>query len=356
MKLDAATMMIPSATTTALRTCMNHSAPDDVPHRVFAGRADAGVRLDKFLAQAIPCLSRARIKALIGAGRLATAGVMIADPNYRVKSGQVFVLTVPPPVSANPRGQAIPLHVVYEDDTVIVIDKPAGLVVHPAPGHADSTLVNALIAHCGNSLTGIGGECRPGIVHRLDKDTSGLMVAAKTAAAHAALTAQFVSRSMSRTYTAMVWGVPNPARGSCRGNIGRDPRNRKKMAVVEAGGRPARTDYELRETFGAAASLIRCRLGTGRTHQIRVHFSAMGHPIIGDPLYRGDRRGRRLAQPTAEAVAGIRRQALHAESLTFRHPVTAKYVKYVANLPDDITFCQLPYVVLHVSAKVEIGQ
>ena len=331
-------MTIPSTTTTALRTCMNHSAPDGVPHRVRAGNGDAGVRLDKFLAQAIPGTSRARVKALIGAGRLATAGATITDPDYRVKSGQAFVLIVPPPVSARPRGQRIALSVVYEDSALIVIDKPAGMVVHPAPGHADSTLVNALIAHCGDSLSGIGGECRPGIVHRLDKDTSGLMVVAKTATAHAALTAQFAARSLKRSYTAIVWGVPSPCRGSFSGNIGRDPRNRKKMAVLDTGGRPARTDYQLKETFGVAASLVHCRLRTGRTHQIRIHFNAMGHPLIGDPFYGGTRRFRRLGGPIYAAAADFPRQALHAHGLEFRHPETAKYVKFVAEPPDDITF------------------
>ena len=317
---------------------MNHSAPDGVPHRVRAGNNDAGIRLDKFLAQAIPGISRARVKALIGAGSLATAGATISDPDYRVKSGQNFVLIVPPPVSPRPRGQPIALSVVYEDDALIVVDKPAGMVVHPAPGHADSTLVNALIAHCGDSLVGIGGECRPGIVHRLDKDTSGLMVAAKTTAAHASLTSQFATRSLKRSYTALVWGVPSPARGSLSGNIGRDPRNRKKMAVLETGGRPARTDYQLEETFGTTASVVHCRLHSGRTHQIRVHFKAAGHPLIGDPLYGGAHRNQRLAGPAGATVGGFRRQALHAHGLAFCHPETAERLEFVTEPPDDITF------------------
>ncbi len=317
---------------------MNHSAPDGVPHRVRVGNDDAGIRLDKFLAQAIPGISRARVKALICAGSLATAGATIADPDYRVKSGQTFVLVVPQPVSPRPRGQPIALSVVYEDDAIIVVDKPAGMVVHPAPGHADSTLVNALIAHCGDSLAGIGGECRPGIVHRLDKDTSGLMVAAKNAAAHASLTSQFATRSLKRSYTTVVWGVPSPARGSLSGNIGRDPRNRKKMAVLDIGGRPARTDYQLEETFGTAASMVHCRLHSGRTHQIRVHFKAAGHPLIGDPIYGGAHRNRQLEGSAGAIVREFRRQALHAHGLAFCHPVTTKHLEFVTELPEDITF------------------
>lgn len=312
----------------------------DIDHRVKASDPDGGVRLDRFLAQAIAGLSRARIKTLIAAGRLATAGTTITDPNYRVKPGQQFVLAVPPASPAVPRGQAIPLQIVYEDADLVVVDKAAGMVVHPAPGHAESTLVNALISHCGASLSGIGGVRRPGIVHRLDKDTSGLLIAAKNDEAHAALSAQFASRTLSRSYTAVVRGVPTPAEGAIDAPIGRDPRNRKKMAVVAKGGRPALTRYRLGEAFGDGASVLCCRLASGRTHQIRVHLSVAGHPLIGDPLYGRSRRGREamFREPAATLVREFPRQALHAHGLRFRHPRSRAALDFESPLPPDIIF------------------
>jgi 23S rRNA pseudouridine1911/1915/1917 synthase len=237
-----------------------------------------------------------------------------------------------------PRGQAIALDVIYEDADLIVVDKPAGMVVHPAPGNPDRTLVNALIAHCGDSLSGIGGVQRPGIVHRLDKDTSGLIVAAKNDFTHVGLGTQFATRDLTRRYGAVVWGVPSPVTGTIEGNIGRSPRNRKKMAVVARGGRPAITRYRILRTFGGGASLIECRLETGRTHQIRVHLAARGHPLIGDPLYGRGRRQRTLglAESSGQAVAGFRRQALHARSLVFRHPRSGDRLRFDIDLPADI--------------------
>ena len=228
---------------------------------------------------------------------------------------------------------------VYEDDQLIVVDKPAGLVVHPAPGNPDRTLVNALIAHCGASLAGVGGVRRPGIVHRLDKDTSGLIVAAKTDPAYQALAAQFQARSIGRRYLAVVWGRPLPAGGRIEGNIARSPRNRKKMACVAKGGKPAVTHYQtLRSRPDGAASLLACRLETGRTHQIRVHLSHRGHPLIGDPLYGGrtSRRARQLSEPARAALAAFARQALHAERLAFDHPVSAKRLEFKSDLPPDL--------------------
>ncbi len=308
-------------------------------HLVTAAAGDAGERVDRLLSRALPALSRSRLKRLIEGGCLSSGGAAVAEPSYRVKAGQTFAIIVPEAAPAIPQAQAIPLDIVYEDNDIIVIDKPAGLVVHPAPGNPDRTLVNALIAHCGDSLTGVGGVRRPGIVHRLDKDTSGLLVAAKTDAAHQALVAQFAARTIDRAYAAVVWGVPDPAAGEISGNIGRSPRNRKKMAVLERGGRPAVTRYRVRHALGGGvASLLECRLLTGRTHQIRVHLSARGHPVIGDPLYGQARRRRLVTLPeAAQATAqGLGRQALHAERLGFAHPTRGERVSFTSHLPEKI--------------------
>ena len=309
----------------------------EIRHVVDIGPGDAGARLDSLLAGALPDLSRSRIKALVLSGHLAAGGETITDPSYRVKHGQQYALTVPEPVPATPKGQDIALAVVYEDDDLIVIDKPAGLVVHPAAGNLDRTLVNALIAHCGASLSGIGGVLRPGIVHRLDKDTSGLIVAAKNDRAHASLAAQFADRSLTRIYHALVWGLPSPTAGEIEGAIGRSPRNRKKMAVTTRGGKPALTRYRLIEAFGASASLVECRLATGRTHQIRVHMTHVGHPVIGDPLYgRGGRRGAKLDDRVQDAISGLGRQALHAHLMTLRHPRSGQEISFESEIPIDI--------------------
>lgn len=307
-------------------------------HRLKSGPADDGARLDRFLAAHLPDLSRNRLKSLILAGRLRIEGETITDPSHRVKQGQTFALIEPETAPARPEGQAIPLTVVYEDADVIVIDKPAGLVVHPAPGNPDRTLVNALIHHCGDSLSGIGGERRPGIVHRLDKDTSGLMVAAKSDRAHAGLAAQFAAREIRRAYRAVVWGVPSPAAGEIDTPIGRSPTHRKKMATRVRGGRPALTRYRLLRPVGSRASLIECRLATGRTHQIRVHMASIDHPIVGDPVY-GRGRGARAGAPGSAARAAAQalgRQALHAARIGFLHPVTAAPLDFESDLPNDI--------------------
>ena len=310
--------------------------------RIAAPPGAEGERVDRLLANALPGRSRSYLKRLIEEGRLAAAdgGRTIVEPSYRVKPGEAFDLEIPEAVDAAPAAQDIPLEVVFEDAYLIVIDKPAGLVVHPAPGNADGTLVNALIAHCGHSLQGIGGVRRPGIVHRLDKDTSGLMVAAKTAAAHESLTVQFSERSIDRAYAAFVWGAPSPAQGEIEGNIGRSPRNRKKMAVLRTGGKPALTRYRTERVFaGGAASLVECRLATGRTHQIRVHMAHKGHPIIGDPVYGGGAtKARRsaLGEDAAAAAANLGRQALHARILGVSHPETGERMVFESPLPPDL--------------------
>lgn len=311
-------------------------------HRVAVTAADAGDRLDRALAAALPVLSRSRIKALIAAGQVAEIAPdgrrrTISEPSARVKSGQTFAILVPDAAPAKPEAQAIALDIRYEDDAVIVIDKPAGLVVHPAPGNLERTLVNALIAHCGDSLSGIGGERRPGIVHRLDKDTSGLMVVAKTDLAHRSLAAQFAAHTVDRAYTALVWGVPRPAQGRIEGAIGRSPRNRKKMAVL-ARGKPAVTRYRVRERFGDVASLVECRLETGRTHQIRVHMAHIGHPVVGDPVYgrKTFRRVRGEPEGLRAVLGGMRRQSLHAHLLGFEHPCSKNRLVFESKIPDDI--------------------
>lgn len=295
---------------------------------------DDGERLDRALQRALPEMSRSRLKQLILSGDVASDENVIRDPSRKVKAGQTFVVILPEPEDAIPQAQAIPLDIRFEDAHLIVIDKPAGLVVHPAPGNPDGTLVNALIAHCGESLAGIGGVRRPGIVHRLDKDTSGLMVAAKTELAHHALSRDFAARRIARAYAAVVWGVPLPAEGEIAGNIGRSMSDRKKMAVVGAArGKPAVTRYKVERVFGDKAALIECRLLTGRTHQIRVHLAERGHPLIGDPVYAG-RVGRRLGR--AEPAVAFPRQALHARHLGFSHPATGEYLGFDSDLPQDM--------------------
>jgi 23S rRNA pseudouridine1911/1915/1917 synthase len=304
--------------------------------------AAAGQRLDRALLLYLPELSRSRVKQLILSGAVAVHAAdnvnVTRDPARKVKEGQTFVVILPEPDDATPQAQAIPLDIRFEDAHLIVIDKPAGLVVHPAPGNPDGTLVNALLAHCGDSLAGIGGVRRPGIVHRLDKDTSGLIVVAKTELAHRALSRDFAARRISRAYAAIVWGVPLPLDGEIAGNIGRSMTNRKKMAVVGAArGKPAVTRYRVERTFGDTAALIECRLLTGRTHQIRVHLTERGHPLIGDPVY-GGRAGRALARSRTEgaAVAYFPRQALHARHLGFTHPATGEALGFDSALPPDM--------------------
>ena len=309
-------------------------------YHVRAGEDHSGTRLDSFLAQAVPGLSRSRLKKLIAGGQVTCGAAPAEDPASKVTSGQEFHVTVPEPEEAAPRPQDIQLHIVYEDDQLIVINKPPGLVVHPAPGNPDRTLVNALLAHCGESLSGIGGVKRPGIVHRLDKDTSGLMVAAKTDTAHAALARQFASHSMERAYLAVVRGVPSPPQGEISGNIGRNPKNRKKMAVLTRGGKSALTRYRLIRTLGKsdppAASLVECRPATGRTHQIRVHMTKLGHPLVGDPLYGRAWRPAGVPDDTASAIAAFKRQALHAAMLAFEHPTSTEKLRFEQEIPLDM--------------------
>ncbi|MBI1203000.1 MAG: RluA family pseudouridine synthase [Rhodopseudomonas sp.] len=331
---------------------------------------DAGARLDRVLAARIPTLSRSRLKALILDGQVAVqepthapaAARTILDPSAQVKSGDILTVTLPPPEEAKPRAEAIPLTIVYEDDDLIVIDKPKGLVVHPSAGHATGTLVNALIAHCGDSLSGIGGVKRPGIVHRLDKDTTGLMVVAKNDRAHHALSKQFADKlesELERGYLAVVWGAPSRTSGVIDAALDRNPHSREKRAVREDG-RPAVTHWELRETYLAPddiklgkragkraaeapegktiASLIACMLETGRTHQIRVHLAHIGHPIMGDETYATGFKSKagQLGPKTRAALDALGRQALHAAVLGFTHPTTGEFLRFESEPPADI--------------------
>ena len=297
----------------------------------------AGQRLDKAIALALPDLSRARLKALIEAERLTRAGVVLTDPSAKALAG-TYELAIPPPEPAEPEPQDLALVVLYEDQHLIVVDKPAGMAAHPAPGSPDRTLVNALLHHCRGALSGIGGVARPGIVHRLDKDTSGVMVAAKTDAAHAGLTALFARHDIDRVYVALTRGAPRPPHGMIESRIGRSPHDRKKMAVLRSGGREAVTSYELKRSFGPQArplaARVECRLQTGRTHQIRVHLASKGCPVLGDPLY-----GSGPPAPAVRAAieaAGLWRQALHAAVLEFVHPITGEAMRFQSDPPPDM--------------------
>jgi 23S rRNA pseudouridine1911/1915/1917 synthase len=303
-----------------------------------ADDAAAGQRLDRWLAASLEPLSRSRIKALVEAGHVSLAGATITDPSLRVKPGQIFELVLPEPEAPVPLPEAMPLTILYEDSDLIVLDKPAGMAVHPAPGSPAGTLVNALIAHCGDSLSGIGGVKRPGIVHRLDKDTTGIMVVAKNDAAHHHLARQFAERSVERMYLALVWGLPSPMEGTISGAIGRDPRDRKRMALVEGRGKPAQTRYAVLRAYGVAAALLSCRLLTGRTHQIRVHLASIGHPLIGDPTYGRVTAARlkRLPEPAQDLARAFPRQALHAAVLGFEHPSSGQSLRFETEPPVDM--------------------
>jgi 23S rRNA pseudouridine1911/1915/1917 synthase len=321
-----------------------NSSADDTVLEAIAASEDAGHRLDQFLAARFADVSRSRLKQLVEAGRVRRGGEKIGDANTRVKPGEVYHIHVPAPIPAKPQAQDIPLAIVHEDNDLIVIDKPAGLVVHPAAGNPDGTLVNALIAHCGASLSGLGGETRPGIVHRLDKETSGLIVAAKNDRAMHSLARQFEHHTIERAYHAVVWGAPRLHEGIVEGDIGRNPFDRKRMAVLRGGGKSARTKYKVIERFGDPerpfASLLECRLETGRTHQIRVHLTHIGHPLIGDSTYGRARSTPRAKSPQQEtafaAVGDFPRQALHARLLGFKHPTSRKQLRFESPWPADL--------------------
>lgn len=294
--------------------------------------AQDGLRLDRALADLLPDLSRERLKGLIGEGQVASPNVSKINASMKVAVGQSYTVTLPAPVPLDTVAQDIPLTIVHEDADLIVVDKPAGLVVHPAAGNLDGTLVNALLHHCQGQLSGIGGVARPGIVHRIDKDTSGLLVVAKSDKAHEGLARQFKDHSIDRLYAAIVYGVPVPGIGTVDAWVGRSDADRKKMAVHREGrGKHAVTHYRMVERLQGAA-LVECRLETGRTHQVRVHMHHIGHPLIGDPVYGRERKGFKSILETL----GFKRQALHAKSLGFIHPVTSERLMFQSVLPGDM--------------------
>jgi len=317
---------------------------------VIVAGDEGSARLDRVLARRTPELSRSRLKALILAGSVTVKDAAVRDPAYHVAKGDTIIIDVPEAVPAEPKAEDIALDIVFEDDDIIVIDKPKGLVVHPAAGHATGTLVNALIAHCGTSLSGIGGVKRPGIVHRLDKDTTGLMVVAKNDQAHQSLTAQFADHgrtgSMRRGYMAFAWGVPNRPHGTIDAPIDRHPHAREKMAVRQ-GGREAITHFEVQQSFAGrdgkpVASLLACQLETGRTHQIRVHLAHIGHPLLGDAVYgpHFKTKAGHLGPEAQAALTGLQRQALHAYLLALEHPRTGELLHWEAPLPEDMLLLQ----------------
>ena len=295
------------------------------------GEAQHGLRLDKALAELLPELSRERLKSLIVEGEV-TAGGRTLNPSMKVAAGQLFAVNIPAPAEAEAIAQDIPLTIVHEDADLIVVDKPAGLVVHPAAGNLDGTLVNALLHHCRGELSGIGGVARPGIVHRIDKDTSGLLVVAKSDRAHEGLAQQFKAHSIDRLYAAIVYGLPRPTAGTVDTWIGRSDADRKKMAVHREGrGKHAVTHYRTIERL-AGAALVECKLETGRTHQVRVHMAHLGHPLIGDPVYSRDKKGFKTILETLR----FKRQALHAKRLGFIHPFTGQKLSFDSALPTDM--------------------
>ena len=297
----------------------------------------AGARLDRTLAEHVEDLSRARIQALMAQGLISLRGVVLTDASAKAVAGDYQIL-IPPPAPADPQPEAIPLSILYEDADLIVVEKPPGMAVHPAPGNETGTLVNALLHHCGASLSGIGGVARPGIVHRIDKETSGVLVAAKSDAAHQGLSKLFATHDIDRVYVALVRGAPIPASGTIQTRLGRSTNDRKKIAVLKTGGREAITHYRTERTFGPpdkpTAARISCQLETGRTHQIRVHMASKGTPCLGDPVYGSGPP----AAPVREAVAqaGLKRQALHAAVLGFVHPVTSEVLRFESPLPADM--------------------
>jgi 23S rRNA pseudouridine1911/1915/1917 synthase len=327
--------------------------------RAEVGAADAGARLDKFLAQTVEGLTRMRIKALIEEGAVARAGAVVTDPAAKVRSGDVFDILVPPAEPSETRPEAIPLDILYEDEALIVVNKPAGMVVHPAAGHGGGTLVNALLAHCGASLSGIGGVARPGIVHRIDKDTSGVLVAAKSDAAHQSLAESFAAHAIERVYDAVATGAPRPGKGVIDAPVARGRNDRTRMTVVDEdpedesepkGARHAVTHYKVVEAFGRAraklkgdalACRLECRLETGRTHQIRVHLAHIGHPLVGDHVYGrtaglpGLRSGDAAADAAIAVIKDFKRQALHARILGFVHPLSGDTLRFEAPPPAD---------------------
>ena len=318
---------------------MMHMADIENTNTTIVNKKYNGWRIDKFLSLAFPDFSRSQMQRLLKEGMVSRNGEIINDISAKVRENEEYFFVVPEPEDALPEPENIPLDIVYEDEDLLVVNKPAGMTVHPAPGAYSGTLVNALLFHCRDNLSGIGGVKRPGIVHRIDKDTSGLIVAAKNDIAHRGLCEQFFVHSIERTYLAVVFGMPNPTQGRIETQIGRSPYDRKKMAVLKTGGKAAITNYKTLEIFGRVASLVECKLETGRTHQIRVHMSSLGCNLIGDKVYE---KAKKTSIPFGsdelkKAVLSFPRQALHAKTLGFVHPVSGAYMQFSSELPDDMS-------------------
>ena len=296
-----------------------------------------GIRIDKFITTQFSEFSRSQVQKLLEDGFVFADEEIIADKNFKTRKGDVYQITLPEPEEAKPVAENIKLDILYEDNDLIVVNKPAGMTVHPAAGVYCGTLVNALLYHCKDSLSGIGGVARPGIVHRIDRNTSGILVVAKNDLAHRGLAGQFFNHSIERTYYAFVYNVPTPLKGTINGNIARSPYDRKKMALVQQGGKTAITHYETMAVYNNAVSLVKCNLETGRTHQIRVHLSSIGCHLVGDEVYKGKKSILRLPEPTKSFVNSFPRQALHAASLGFIHPKTGENLNFSVPLPEDMS-------------------
>ncbi|MCE3233263.1 MAG: rluD [Rickettsiaceae bacterium] len=314
---------------------------NEITHNLLVSDKEQGIRLDKFIATRLPDISRTRIKTLIESNSVRLSGNNITDCSYRVKSGEEIEITIPQAAESDMRANdEIKLNIVYEDDEFLIIDKQAGLTVHPGAGNHDETMANALMAYCGDTLSGVGGVARPGIVHRLDKDTSGLILVAKTDRAHHSLSEQIAERTLTRMYLAVCWGVPKPHIGTIENYIGRNPKNRLKMMVTDnETGKVAITHYTVKKIYGGGvASLVECRLQTGRTHQIRVHMTELGHPLIGDPLYgkRNNTKMKLISEALRLFLKDFDRQALHSYLLGVEHPVTNDYIEMKSELPEDM--------------------
>lgn len=295
-----------------------------------------GVRIDKFISSSYPDFSRAQIQRLIESSSILVNEEAISDKNYKTKLGDIYKIIVPEPEAATPIPENIPLNILYEDNDIIVVNKESGMTVHPAAGAYHGTLVNALLYHCKDSLSGIGGVARPGIVHRIDRNTSGILVVAKNDLSHNRLSEQFSEHTIERTYYALVYGVPNPLKGTIEGNIARSSYDRKKMALVKTGGKHAITHYETIARYSNSISLVKCNLETGRTHQIRVHLSSIGCHLVGDDIYKGRRGNLPFPEDIKKLINTFPRQALHAKSLGFTHPKTSEKLQFDSVLPDDI--------------------
>lgn len=310
--------------------------PTNIIYTSAVDENNQGIRIDKFIASDCKQFSRAQIQRLISAGFVYCDDEIVSDNDFKTRLNDIYQITEPEPIEASPTPENIPLDVLYEDEHLIVVNKPAGMTVHPAPGAYSGTLVNALLYHCKDSLSGIGGVARPGIVHRIDKNTSGILVVAKNDLTHNGLAEQFYKHSIERTYFAITYNIPQPLKGKIEGNIARSSFDRKKMALVKFGGKHAITHYETIESFNNSIALVKCNLETGRTHQIRVHLSSIGCHLVGDDIYKGKKSSLHLPEEIKKEIVSFSRQALHAHSLGFIHPITKEYLNFSSDFPQDM--------------------